>query len=422
MKKIKYLIGLAIAGIIAYSVPVSVFLVSSVSMTSCCDTCDDTIGPFKPTPWEIPKPANRTWWPTEKNIPADNPMTEEGVELGRYLFYDGRLSGRLDCEHQMSCGTCHIQKNSFEVGLDNPRFPGGRTKGVPDDQYPNGKFTPHYMPPMINLVFNTSGYLWNGMIEPNNPNLGLAAYGVPALPQYHLKNIESLVWMGIVAQHEMNGTIDSSVNMIKSIKEFPNYADLFKKAFGTEEITYDRISKAIAQFVRSLVSYNSKYHKWVRKEIPNLTPAEYRGYTTFMSEKGDCFHCHGNPVLLTSNIFYNNALDTSFKDPRDRYGYTKKPMDKGVYKAPTLINCELTAPYMHDGRYKTLREVINHYSDELVNSAYVDPLMKWVAYGGIRLTENEKDDLEAFLKTLTDWDFVQNPKYAKPTNLVTGCD
>lgn len=421
MKKIKViLIGTVILPLLKIIFfPLTIVTVGLSFLASDCDTSTPQ-PPWHTTPYEIGKPSN-TWWP-KMNIPADNPMTVEGVTLGRYLFYDGRLSGRLECDSQMSCATCHMQKNSFEVGMDNPRFPGGRTKGIPDAQYPNGKYTPHYMLPLINLVFNHNGYLWNGMIHSSNPNLGSVAYKVPALPQYHMKNIESLVWMGIAAQHEMNSTIEKSVNMIKSIKSKPNYSELFKAAFGDEEITYDRISKAIAQFVRSLVSYNSKYHKWIRKEINRLSDNEYRGYTIFMSEKGDCFHCHGDPVLLTTNLFYNNGLDSIFNDTRDRYAYTKNPMDKGVYKAPTLINCELTAPYMHDGRYKTLEEVVDHYSDMLVYSNTIDPLMKWVAYGGTMLKESEKADLIAFLKTLTDWDFVSNPAFSKPADLDTGCD
>jgi len=424
MKKVKLiLIIVGILPIIKVIFFPLAFITVSSSFFSCCDTCNDPPDTFTPTHYVWPKPnGERPWFPTVMNIPADNPMTVEGVELGRYLFYDTRLSGRLDCDYQMSCATCHIQAKGFKVGIDHLKFIGGRPRGVPDAQYPEGKPTPHFNLPLVNLVFNSNGYLWNGMICNANTNLGNAAYGVPAEPQYHLRNIESLVWMGIYAQHEMNGTVDSTVAMILSITKNPDYPALFKEAFGDEEITYDRISKAIAQFIRSIVSYNSKYHKWVRKEIPNLTAQEYRGYTIFMSEKGDCFHCHGDPVLLTTNQFYNNGLDTTFTDPRDRYGFTKNPMDKGVYKATSLINCAINAPYMHDGRFKTLEEVINHYSEGVHYSAYIDPLMKWVAYGGTQLTEAEKADLLAFLNTLTDFDLLINPAYSRPADLKTGCE
>ena len=332
MKKLKFLllsvVMLPVLKILL--VPVTIITIGGGCLQSCNDK--DTLDPkdtFKATPYVWPKPwGERAWFPTIMNIPEDNPMTVEGVELGRYLFYDTRLSGRLPCEMQMSCATCHIQEHSFTVGVNNPKFPGGLTRGLPDDEFPQGKPTPHFVMPFINLVFNSNGYLWNGMIHSSNTNLGSAAYGVPAEPQYHMRNIESLVWMGIHAQHEMNGTVAMSVDMIRSITKNPNYPQLFKAAFGTEEINYDRMSKAIAQFLRSLVSYNSKYHKWIRKEIPNMTPQEYRGYTLYMSEAADCFHCHGDPVLLTTNLYYNNGLDTIFNDPRDRFGVTKNPIEK----------------------------------------------------------------------------------------------
>jgi cytochrome c peroxidase len=420
MKKIKYFLGAFIAAVITFSSPIGVGLIATATLTSCNDTVIVPPDPVPEThPYEFPLTINgRPWFPTELNIPADNPTTVEGVKLGRYLFYDGRLSGRIECDSQMSCATCHKQENSFEVGMDDPRFPGGRTRGLPSAAYPDGKWTPHYMLPMINLVFNQNGYLWNGKVHQSNPALGAGPYGVPAEPQFHMTNIESLVWMGIAAPHEMNGDVQKSVDMIKSIDIYP---PMFKAAFGTEEITYERISKAIAQFVRTLVSYNSKFHKWVRHEVP-LTAQELHGYELYMSEAADCFHCHGDPVLLTTNEFYNNGLDTVFGDPGDRYAYTKQPMDVGSYKATTLINCELTGPYMHDGRFKTLEEVIDHYSDNVYYSHTIDPLMKYVAFGGTQLTEKEKEDLLVFLKTFTDYDFLNNPDFAKPADLDTGCD
>lgn len=369
---------------------------------------DDDDNTFKPTPWEFPKEM-----PTDANIPDDNPMTVEGIKLGRYLFYDGRLSGRTECDSQMTCATCHIQKNGFEPGQDHKKFFGGFPYGL------TGIPTPHVPLPLVNLAFNHTGYLWNGMIYKENTTLGIPSYGIPAEEPYNLKNIESLVWMGIVARHEMIGSVDKTVAMIKSI---PIYPPMFKDAFGTEEINIDRISKAIAQFIRSIVSYRSRFHKYIRHEAGGqLTPQELRGMNLFMSEKADCFHCHGAFPLMTTNLFYNNAMDTIFNDPRDRYGVTKDPMDKGAYKATSLINCELYGPYMHDGRFKTLREVIDHYSDHLVYSPSVHPLMEWIYYGGTHLTDEEKDDLEAFLKTLTDYDLLNDPQYSKPADLDTGC-
>ena len=278
------------------------------------------------------------------------------------------------------------------------------------------------MLPLINLVWNNEGYLWNGVIAKDNTKLG-GAYGMPAEEPYNFTNIESLVWLGICAPHEMNSTVAKSVAAIKGIDIYPAK---FEAAFGTPEINYDRISKAIAQFLRSLVANNSRVHQSIRGEII-LSDAERRGLILFTTESGaDCFHCHGSQgaPLFTTNLFYNNAKDSSFtgayEDPRDRYAVTGDPTDLGAYKATTLINIEKTGPYMHDGRFATLMDVINFYSDSLVQSNYANPLMHKLnpPWGnGAELTPFEKQDLLAFLLALTDEDFLTNPKYSKPADL-----
>ncbi|MFP4471959.1 MAG: cytochrome-c peroxidase, partial [Bacteroidales bacterium] len=325
------------------------------------------------------------------NIPADNPLTVEGVELGRYLFYDGRLSGRTHPDSLMSCATCHIQQNAFECGTDHPEFTGGFTHGI------SGKPTPHVMLPMINLVWNSNGYLWNGRVHPDTPGM---IYG----------NLEDLVWMGVLAEHEMNG----DTNRVKQLfQQIPGYPEMFGDAFGTPVVTMDRISKAIAQFVRTLISSGSKFDKYMRGEV-QLSPEELRGFVLFTTEEGaDCFHCHGgfgNP-LFTTNKFYNNGKDSVFTDPYDRFGLTGDPMDRGAYKATTLRNIEFTGPYMHDGRFETLDEVIEFYSHDLINTPYIDPLMHHIANGGIQLTPSEKAELMAFIKTLRDEEFLTNPDF-----------
>lgn len=378
-----------------------------------CDTSGNQENPiaFSPTPYTIPQAQ---YFPKNLNIPADNPMTVEGVELGRYLFYDGRISGNTEKDMLMSCSTCHVQKNGFEAGMDNPRFPGGKTHGLPTPEFPEGKPTPNYMLPLVNTVYNNNGYLWNGLVEPSNDHHGNAAYGVPDEEPYNFKGIESLAWMAITAPHEMNSTIERSVAAISAI---PMYKEKFKAAFGTEEVTYDRISKAIAQFVRSIVSHNSKFHKYLRNEA-TLTTQELQGHDLFFSEDADCFHCHGGSVLMTTNEYFNNAKDSVF-DPNDhdRHYVTGDPMDIGAYRAPSLINIELTAPYMHDGRFKTLDEVIDFYSEGLVYSEYVHPLMKNVRRHGVQLNPEEKAALKAFLLTLTDHELIDDPQYACPPEL-----
>lgn len=361
---------------------------------SCSKSDDPAPKPYTPTPYEIEIPYG---FPTKLNIPADNPMTHEGIELGRYLFYDGRMSGRTHPDSLMSCATCHIQANSFEAGIDHPVFTGGFTHGI------TGKPTPHVMLPLINLVWNNSGYLWNGMISESNPD-----------PRY--RNIEDLVWMGVVAEHEMAGDTTRTKELIASI---PGYPEMFRKAFGTPEVTMDRISKAVAQFVRTLISANAPFDKYMRGEY-QLTGPELRGFVLFTTEEGaDCFHCHGgfgNP-LFTTNLFYNNGKDVVFDDPRDRYSITGNPRDIGAYKATTLRNVELTGPYMHDGRFATLEEVIEFYSHHVQNSPHIDPLMHHVANNGVQLTPPEKADLMAFIKTLRDDEFLTNPAFARPEKL-----
>jgi cytochrome c peroxidase len=256
---------------------------------------------------------------------------------------------------------------------------------------------------IVNLVWDHNGYLWNGFVSEDNPD-----------PM--LRNIEALVYMSIIAPHEMNGDTGRSVSLIQSIEGYP---EMFKKAFGSEKVTLDRMSKAIAQFIRTIVSADSRFDRYLQGEL-QLSQAELNGYVLFTTEEGaDCFHCHGasgNP-LFTTFLFYNNGKDSVFTDPRDRFSITGDPNDHGAYKAPSLRNIELTAPYMHDGRFKTLDEVIGFYSEGLVYSPYVDPLMHWISYGGIHLTQKEKEDLKAFLLSLTDENLLSDPAYSRPENL-----
>ncbi|MDL2326780.1 c-type cytochrome, partial [Bacteroidales bacterium OttesenSCG-928-A14] len=355
-----------------------ILILSSLLAASCGNKPEET---WEPTPYnlEIPK-----FFPTVLNIPADNPLTVEGVELGKALFYDGRLCGYTGSnpDSLMSCATCHRKENAYDVGMNNPRFPNGVTFGR------TGIPTPHNAMPLFNLVFNHEGYFWNGMIHPSNPNA-------------NRRTLEDVVTMGIIAPHEMNSTVEKAVAAIRSVSYYPA---MFEKAFGTKEINIDRIEKAIAQYIRTLVSGNSKFDRYLRGQ-EQLTNAELRGYVLFTTEEGaDCFHCHGsggNPQF-TTNRFYNNGLDSYFADDRDRHAFTGDPADIGAYRAPSLRNIAVTAPYMHDGRFKTLDEVLEFYNTGLNNSAYISPLMHKINQGGALLTPSQMDDLKAFLMTLTD--------------------
>lgn len=345
----------------------SLLFIVLISLICACKPTNEK--PYEPTPYAIVTP---TYFPTRTNVPDDNPMTEEGVALGRKLFYDNRLCGRHDASGITNCASCHHQENGFESGHGDMG-------------------THHVMLPLINLAWNTTGLGWNG--------------GVASL--------EDMVLAAVTAENEINGDTAQIVQLLQSTEEYP---DLFFKAFGSEEITFANIEKAIAQFVRSLVSCDSKFDRYLRGE-EQLTQEELNGYLLFVTEEGaDCFHCHGGGgnALFTTNLFYNNGLDNTFTDPQDRFSITGDPSDKGAYKAPTLRNITLTGPYMHDGRFQTLDQVIAFYSDSVQYSSQISPLMHHVMQGGVRLTEEEKTQLKAFLNTLTDEDFINNPNYAKP--------
>jgi cytochrome c peroxidase len=176
------------------------------------------------------------------------------------------------------------------------------------------------------------------------------------------------------------------------------------------------MGRAIAQFVRTLVSANSKFDRFMNGSV-QLTPSERNGYVLFMTEEGgDCFHCHGgdgNP-LFTTHLFYNNGKDSVFTETGDRFSITGNQVDVGAYKAPTLRNLVYTAPYMHDGRFKTLDEVLGFYNSSLVWSPSISPLMHHIGTHGIRLSPPQLADLKAFLLTLTDSSFVSNPEFSRP--------
>ena len=344
------------------------FLLSIVflALASCKPVQEE---PYQPTPYNLVQPS---YFPTKNNIPADNPMTEQGVELGRKLFYDARLSGRDGTDGIRCCASCHHQENNFEFG-------------VPTN-------THHAMLPLVNLVWNCTGLGWNG--------------GVATL--------EDMVLAAVTSSVEINADTNQVVKYLLRTSDYP---ELFYKAFGSSNITFINIERAVAQFVRSLVSADSKFDRYLRGE-ETLTEDEMKGYELFCTEDGaDCFHCHGGGglALMTTNLYYNNGLDDEFNDPEDRSAVTGSHWDRGVYKAPTLRNIAVSSPYMHDGRFTTLDEVIDFYSEDVKDSENINPLMHHVMDGGVQLTEQEKAQLKAFLNTLTDENFLSNPNFTKPT-------
>lgn len=305
-------------------------------------------------------------------IPAGNPMTEEGVKLGRKLFFDPILSG----DSSLSCGGCHLPKASFAD-------PNRVSEGI------NGDLGRRNAPVLVNLGWMDRTF-WDGAAA----------------------SLEEQVFEPVTNPEEMAAEWPA---VVKRLRAHPSYPEMFRKAFGTKGIDSVRVARAIAQFERTLISGDSKFDKFQRGEV-NLTPAEQAGLDVYMSEdKGDCFHCHGTPSnpLWTDNNFHNNALDETFDD-LGLGGVTGNASDNGLFKTPTLRNLAFSAPYMHDGRFETLDEVIDHYSEGLVHSPTVDPLMKEVDEGGVHLNALEKEKLKAFLLTLSDSAFVKDPRFQDP--------
>ncbi len=339
---------------------------------------------YNPTPIQLDYPQNALLPPPI--LPPDNPLTKEGIALGRMLFYDPILSG----DSTQSCASCHLQSFAF---TDSARFSRGIT----------GAIGTRNAMQIINAAWQHS-FFWDGRS--------------PSLEAQALEPVENPIEMAA-----------RWPDVIARLRRHPTYPTLFYKAFGTQTITPKLVTKAIAQFERTLISFNSRYDQYKRGEI-ELTPLERLGEQLFFSEPlidplgtkitagGDCFHCHSG-ALFTDNLFHNNALDSAhtiydFPDP-GLGAITQRPEDYGKFKTPTLRNIELTAPYMHDGRFATLEEVIReHYNKGGYWSPTVDPLMKFVNKGGLRLNDMEIQALVAFLKTLTDTTFLHNPAYSNP--------
>ena len=327
---------------------------------------------YEPTPYQLVIPR---YFPTDLNIPADNPLTEEGVALGKALFSDPIIRGYTGTspDSMFSCATCHVPSAGYDLGADNPHLRNGRPVGV------HGTSPKHNALPLVNLVFNHEGYLWNGAAT----------------------DLESIVGAAIRDPDELAA---DPARVVAAISANPTYRTMFAKAFGTEEVTLDRIQKAVAQYLRTLIAANSKFDRYLRGEA-QLSPEELRGYILFSTEEGaDCYHCHGGAgtPLFTTNLFYNNALDANPDLTGDRSSVTGNASDCGAYRAPTLRNIEKSAPYMHDGRFTTLDEVLEFYNTGLQTSPYVHPYMHRINDGGVCLTPSQLADLKSFLMTLTD--------------------
>ena len=347
---------------------------------SCSDE-DNATSPFlngptyEPTPYNLQIPQTLAEKLIDPVIPADNPLTVEGVALGKRLFFDKLLSD----DNTISCASCHSPQDAF---TDTNQF----SEGI------DGLTGSRNSMPLFNLAWNfDEKFFWDG----------------------HKFSLEQQALEPVIQANELGNANWEAVE--SRLQNHPEYPELFRKAFKTTIISRILVTKAIAQFERILVSANSKFDKYTLGE-ETLTAQELDGLDIFMNEqRGDCFHCHGNPnnPLWTDNQFHNNGLDATFTD-LGLGEFTGDPNDNGKFKSPSLRNLVYTAPYMHDGRFDTLDEVINQYSEGLVNSPTVDALMKKVDEGGVLLSTQDKANLKAFLLTLTDPSFVNNPDFRNP--------
>ena len=315
-------------------------------------------------------------------IPAENPTTEEGIAYGRALFYEELLSR----DGSQACGSCHNQAfgfsdngKKFSTGIDG--LEGNRNS--------------------MNLA---------------NPGLGLKFFWDGRSASLEAQALEPVI--NPIEMHETWPSVVAKLNNIESYRKM-NY-----RAFGTYQVDSIYASRAIAQFMRSLISSNSKFDRFMKDSVMYpLTAPERNGFRLFSRDRivdgstvipgGDCFHCHMDILDMTDHKFHNNGLDIYPADS-GLARVTKNGYDLGKFKTPSLRNIGYTAPYMHDGRFPDLESVIDFYSEGLQHSDFIDPLMKNVSIGGVRLTAQEKADMKAFLLTLSDPDFINKAEYSDP--------
>ena len=345
--------------------------------------------------WQLPK-----GFPTPRT-PKDNPMSAAKVQTGRRLFYDVRLSGN----QTQSCGTCHQQQLAFTDGR-------AHTVGSTGQVHPRGA------PSLVNVAY-ASTLTWA------NPAL-VTLESQMLVPLFGTRPVE----LGITDANKRR--------VLARIQRDPWYVRQFRRAFPRlrQPITWTTIVRAIASFQRSIISADSRYDRYLRGQA-TLSASQRRGMHLFMGERAECSHCHGTfmfsdqatylgapdekPLFHNTGLYNIGGTGAFPADNQGVFAVTGRPKDMGRFKAPSLRNVALTAPYMHDGSIPTLKAAIEHYAagGRLITSGpyagdgranpYKDPLI-----AGIALTERDKADLVAFLKALTDRSVTTNPRFADP--------
>jgi cytochrome c peroxidase len=365
-----------------------VFLLLGVTTVLCAQT--------ETFEWHIPKPFPRP------PVPIDNPMTREKVELGRFLFYDKRLS----VNSKESCASCHRQELAFTDGR-------AHAEGTTGQSHPRSSMS------LANVAYSP-------LLTWANPSLS---------------SLEEQALIPILGTDPLElGMKGSEERFLSDIARDPAYQRMFPKVFpGAMPYTMENVTKAIAAFERTLISMNSPYDRYTYGNEPNaITEAAKRGELLFFSsERAGCFQCHGNwnlngalqyeggktPAVLFQNTgLYNVRGDTSYPAPNTGlHQFTGRIQDVGKFRAPTLRNVAVTAPYMHDGSIPTLLEVIDHYaaggrtivSGQFAGVGHDNP-NKAKNVSGFKLADSEKSDLIAFLESLTDEEFLRNPSFSDP--------
>jgi len=372
-------------------------LAATLSLGACSDTVTvDELDCGGPCPGTVPQGF------PDIPVPDDNPITAEKVELGRRLFYDTRLSGN----ETQACASCHQQELAFTDGLSNAV---GST----------GEIHPRSSMGLTNIAYNQT--------------LGWAD------PTLTLLEEQALVPMFGEVPVEL-GLAGLEDELLQRLRDEPIYQDLFPSAFpdDADPFTLDNVVKAIATFERTLISANAPYDQfWLGGDPSALSESALRGQELFFSERLECFHCHGGFNFagafglggeeLEGPQFFNNALYNTDgvggypENNQGLYDFTGDTADIGRFRAPSLRNIELTAPYMHDGSILTLEAVIEHYAaggrtiteGEYAGDGSASPTKDGFMVGFV-LSEQETSDLIAFLLALTDTDFIENPVFSDP--------
>ena len=345
-----------------------------VGMISCNGDLEDII--YSPEEYKIAEEIYANLGPFP--IDPSNPLTVEGIKLGQFLFFDPILSKG----NEMSCSSCHHPDKAFTDGV-------AQSTGV------DGLLTPRSSMSLINTAYYTKGLFWDGRVQ--------------TLEEQALLPVEDVIEL-----HE------TWPNVVEKLKADPSYPRMFREAFGiedTEGITKELAAKALSQFQLIILSGNSKFDRWNLNTGQTFSDEELVGYDTFFDvnpliQDGECGHCHNNP-LFTTNQYFDNGIQEAmsiadYADP-GKGGITSINTDFGKMRAPTLRNIELTAPYMHDGRFETLEEVVDHYSSGGHSSINQDILVY-----PLNLSDDQKVGLVAFLKTLTDTTYLSNEYLKNP--------